>query len=124
LAARSERCGAGPAPRLLLALAAGVAGCHQTPPSWDQLVARKIGEQYPHYRVLPAGDGALTVQRPGLPAQPVDVAAIARFCQRGPRDCDYALDQLLLELAPSAAPAQSQPAAAASAASSASSGAR
>ena len=31
---------------------------------------------------------------------PIDVNAIAQFCQRGTRDCDYATDQMLLELAP------------------------
>jgi hypothetical protein len=40
------------------------------------------------------------VARPGLPERVVDVAPVAQFCQRGPRDCDYAVDQVLLALRP------------------------
>lgn len=78
---------------LLLALA----GCTQ-PPSWQNLLAAKITQQYPSYQVQPTPQGGLLVQRPGQPAMPVDVNAIAQFCQRGPKDCNYATDQLLLAL--------------------------
>ena len=77
----------------LLALAA----CTE-PPSWQKLLAAKISEQYPAYQVMPAPAGALVVQRPGQAALPVDVDAIAKFCQRGPKDCNYAIDQMLLDL--------------------------
>ncbi|MES2184329.1 MAG: hypothetical protein V4505_07275 [Pseudomonadota bacterium] len=89
------------------ALAAGMlamlAGCDQKPPSWDSLIAARITQQYPAYQTVPQPGGGLTVERPGLPAKPVDVAGIAQFCRRGPKDCDYAIDQLLLELQPPAA---------------------
>ena len=75
----------------------GLAACTEVP-SWQKLLTARIVEQYPAYQVQPAPAGSLIVQRPGLPALPVDVEAIARFCQRGPRDCNYATDQLLLEL--------------------------
>ena len=55
---------------------------------------RRLGRRPGHA----AGLGGLVVERPGLAPVPVDVAAIARFCQRGPNDCNYATDQLLLEL--------------------------
>ena len=77
----------------LLALAA----CTE-PPSWQKLLAAKISQQYPAYQVLATPAGALVVQRPGQATSPVDVDAIAKFCQRGPKDCNYAIDQLLLDL--------------------------
>lgn len=75
-----------------------VAACDQKPPSWDVLIAAKVKDQYPGYQVVIQPGGGLSVERPGLPAHAVDVDSIARFCQRGPKDCDYAIDQLLLEL--------------------------
>ena len=75
-----------------------LSACDQKPPSWDSLISAKITDQYPAYRVLPQPGGGLSVERPGLPPHAVDVDGIAKFCQRGPKDCDYALDQLLLEL--------------------------
>jgi hypothetical protein len=38
------------------------------------------------------------VRRPGQADTPVDVKAIGEFCRRGPKDCNYATDQMLLEL--------------------------
>ena len=78
---------------VLLALAA----CTQAV-SWQTLLAAKIAQQYPAYQVQPTPDGGLLVQRPGLPALPIDVNAIAQFCRRGPKNCNYATDQMLLEL--------------------------
>jgi hypothetical protein len=77
----------------LLALAA----CTEAP-SWQKLLAAKITQQYPAYTVQPTPDGNLKVERPGLATVPVDVDTIARFCQRGPQDCNYATDQMLLAL--------------------------
>ena len=75
-----------------------LAACNQAPPSWDTLVTKKISEQYPGYTVTPAPPGVLLVERPGRSAVPVDVDAIAKFCLRGTKDCDYAMDQLLQSL--------------------------
>jgi hypothetical protein len=86
-------CGTG-----VVATLIGLAGCNDAPPSWQKLLAAKIVEQYPAYQATPTPDGGLLVQRPGFRTVPVDVNAIARFCQRGPKDCDYATDQMLLEL--------------------------
>ena len=72
-------------------------GCSE-PPSWQKLLGAKISEQYPDYEVQPTPDGGLTIRRPGLSALPVDVNAIALFCRRGLKDCNYATDQMLLEL--------------------------
>ena len=68
------------------------------PPSWQTLLSRKITDQYPNYRVQSATSGGLLVVRPGLTSLPVDVDAIANFCQRGPKDCNYATEHMLLEL--------------------------
>ncbi len=74
-----------------------LASCSE-PPSWQKLLASKITEQFPAYQTEPAPNGALTVKRPGQPDKTVDVDDIARFCQRGPKDCNYATDQMLLDL--------------------------
>ena len=78
----------------LLAL---LCACTQ-PPSWQRLLTLKITEQYPHYKVKTTASGGLLVDRPGKSTLPVDADAIGRFCQRGPKDCNYATDQMLLEL--------------------------
>lgn len=49
-----------------------------------------------HRAALP--DSSVVVRRPGQADVPVDVNAIAEFCRRGPKDCDYATDQMLLAL--------------------------
>ena len=87
----------------LAALMAGLivglmAGCGQQPPSWDSLLAGKITGQYPDYRVSVSAPGQLRVERPGMPAQTVAVEHIAQHCLRGPRDCGYAVEQMLLVL--------------------------
>ena len=85
---------------LLLSLltAAAVSACGQQPPSWDSLLAGKITGQYPDYRVSVSAPGQLRVERPGMPAQTVAVEPIAQYCLRGPRDCGYAVEQMLLVL--------------------------
>ena len=83
---------------LPLALALLLCACNQPPPSWQQLLSAKILEQYPGYKVTPTPDGGLMVARPGRAPMPVDVNGIAQFCRRGPKDCGYATDQMLLEL--------------------------
>jgi hypothetical protein len=40
----------------------------------------------------------LKVLRPKLPDARVNVEEIAQLCQRGPKDCNYATDQMLLSL--------------------------
>ena len=82
---------------LTLASLTAVTGCGEAP-GWQKLLGLRIVDQFPSYRVQPAANGGLLVERPGLPTLPVDVDAIARFCQRGPKDCNYATDQMLLEL--------------------------
>ena len=84
---------------LLICLAAALltSACTQAP-SWQKLLTAKISEQYPSYTVQPLPDGSVVVRRPGQADVPVDVNAIAEFCRRGPKDCDYATDQMLLAL--------------------------
>lgn len=74
------------------------AGACSEAPSWQKLLRLRITDQYPAYRVTATANGGLLVERPGLTTLPVDVAAIAGFCLRGPKDCNYATDQMLLEL--------------------------
>ena len=72
--------------------------CSQQPPSWERLISAKISDQYPAYTVLAPQGGQLRVLRPGQPDSVIEVGPVAQFCQRGPADCNYALDQLLIGL--------------------------
>jgi hypothetical protein len=80
---------------LLMALA--LSACSEAP-SWQKLLASKITQQYPDYKAVAKADGSLLVERPGLAPVPVDVDDIAKFCLRGPKDCNYATDQMLTAL--------------------------
>ena len=82
---------------LLIAVPA-LTGCGQQLPSWDSRLSGKITGQYPDYRVSVIAPGQLRVERPGMPAQTVAVEPIAQHCLRGPRDCGYAVEQMLLVL--------------------------
>lgn len=79
------------------AIAMALSACTD-PLSWQSLLAAKVAEQYPDYQIESSPDGTLRVQRPGAATVPVDVDEIARFCRRGTKDCNYGIDQLLLEL--------------------------
>lgn len=79
---------------LLLAL---LPACTEAP-TWQKLLTLKITEQYPSYQVQTTETGSLLVLRPGKSTLPVDADAIGKFCQRGPKDCNYVTDQMLLEL--------------------------
>ena len=81
----------------LLVLTELLTACTE-PPSWQKLLSLKITEQFPSYKVVATANGGLLVERPGKSALPVDADAIGRFCRRGPKDCNYATDQMLLEL--------------------------
>ena len=83
---------------LFVALFWGLGSCSQEAPSWQSLLAIKVHDHFSDYSVEKRQDGSLLVHRPSRPDVPVDVGAIARFCQRGPKDCNYATDQMLLEL--------------------------
>jgi hypothetical protein len=83
---------------LLTALAFGSLPACTEPPSWQKLLTNKIKEHYPNYDVQATPDGALQVLRPNLPDARIDVAEIAQLCQRGPKDCTYATDQMLIRL--------------------------
>jgi len=76
-----------------------IASCSQ-PPSWEKLLTDKITDQYPAYTVTQSVEGVLLVARPAQVTKRIDAKAIGEFCRRGPRDCNYAVDQALLELAP------------------------
>jgi hypothetical protein len=83
---------------LLTALSFSALSACTEAPSWQKLLASKIKEHYPSYYVQATPDGALKVARPNLPDARVNVEEIAQLCQRGPKDCNYATDQMLLGL--------------------------
>lgn len=81
----------------MLAALLTLSACSEQP-SWQRLLAVKIVDQFPAYQAEPTPKGGLMVKRPGQADKPVDVDDIARFCLRGPKDCNYAIDQMLLGL--------------------------
>ena len=82
---------------LLVAGMLAISACSE-PPSWQKLLGQRINQQYPNYKVTQAADGNLKIERPGLPDATVDVAGIELLCRRGPKDCNYATDQMLISL--------------------------
>ena len=72
--------------------------CGQSPPSWDNLLSGKVSGQYPTYTVTVPVAGQLRVERPGMPTKTIEVNPIAQHCLRGPKDCNYAVEQMLVEL--------------------------
>jgi hypothetical protein len=88
---------AGMATALFVAVTA-LPGCSDAPPSWDRLLSGKITDMYPSFHVTQGAPGNLQIERPGQKAQTIEVAPIALLCQRGPKECDYAVDQMLLSL--------------------------
>ena len=72
--------------------------CGQSPPSWDNLLSGKVLGQYPSYTVTVPEAGQLRVERPGMPTKTIEVNPIAQHCLRGPKDCNYAVEQMLVEL--------------------------
>ena len=83
---------------LLTALVFGALSACTEAPSWQKLLTSKIKEHYPSYDVQAMPDGDLKVSRPSMPDAQVNVEEIAQLCQRGPKDCNYATDQMLLTL--------------------------
>ena len=75
-----------------------LAACGQSPPSWDNLLSGKVLGQYPSYVVTVPIAGQLRVERPGMPTKTIEVNPIAQHCLRGPKDCNYAVEKMLVEL--------------------------
>lgn len=75
-----------------------LAACGQSPPSWDKLLTGKVLGQYPTYAVTVPVAGQLQVERPGMPTKTIEVNPIAQHCLRGPKDCNYAVETMLVEL--------------------------
>lgn len=73
------------------------AGCENKPPSWNDLVSTRIRDQYPNAQVKVTGEKELQATLDGKTIR-VDTADLGLQCNRGPRDCDRAIDQVLLEL--------------------------
>jgi len=87
--------------RLALVLAVPVAAlcaaCDSRPPDWNSLIGARIRDQLPAARVQPVDDKTIEASLGGKTLR-VDTAGIALQCNRGPRDCDRAIDEVLLEL--------------------------
>jgi len=75
-----------------------LSACNAAPASWDTIVTQRIGQERPRCVVTAPAPGTLDVRCPDGAPQRIDIAPIAQHCQRGPRDCEYAIDQVLLGL--------------------------
>jgi hypothetical protein len=92
--------------RLLLAAALLAGACSNEAPDWNTLAASRIRNQIPEaqIRVIDARSLEATI---GAKTQRIDTAELQLLCNRGPKDCDYAFDQAVLQLrGPVTAPAQ------------------
>lgn len=76
---------------ILLAGVICVSACGGQPPSYPDLVASRLRSELPGASVAVQGD-TLAV-RLGARETRIDVAEIQRLCNRGPRDCEYALGE-------------------------------
>ena len=75
-----------------------LAACDQRPLTWDRLLVQRITQERPDCVADTSTPGQLAVRCGSAPVQTVDSNDIAQFCQRGPRDCEYAIDQAVLGL--------------------------
>jgi hypothetical protein len=73
------------------------AACSNQPPDWSSLVAARIRDQYPDARVKVLSTHALQATLDSRTIT-VDTDEMALQCNRGPRDCDRSIDQVLLQL--------------------------
>ena len=75
-----------------------LAACDRRPLSWDTLLRQRITQERPDCVADTSAPGQLTVRCGFAPVRLIDSRDIAQFCQRGPRDCEYAIDQAVLGL--------------------------
>ena len=75
-----------------------LAACDQRPLSWDTLLRQRITQERPDCVADTSAPGQLALRCGSAPVQLIDSHDIAQFCQRGPRDCEYAIDQAVLGL--------------------------
>jgi hypothetical protein len=85
----------------MLCVLAALSACDSKPPDWNSLVSARIRDQYPNAQIKVTGEKSLEATLNGKTIQ-VDTADLGLQCNRGPRDCDRAVDQVLLELGASA----------------------
>ena len=88
--------------RLLLLLPACVlaalcSGCDSKPLDWNTLAAARIRDQLPNAQVKVIDAKTLEASLDGKTTK-VDTAELSLLCNRGPKECDYAFDQVILQL--------------------------
>jgi hypothetical protein len=71
--------------------------CSNQPPDWSSLLSSRIRDQYPDTRIHVLSTHTLQATLDARTIT-VDTDEIALQCNRGPRDCDRAIDQVLLDL--------------------------
>ena len=81
------------------------AACSNEAPDWNQLASARIRNQLPEAQIRVVDARTLEATIAGQTRR-IDSAELQLLCNRGPKECDYAFDQAVLQLrAPAASPA-------------------
>jgi hypothetical protein len=81
----------------LPAFAALCAACSNGAPDWNTLVGSRLRNQIPQAQFQVIDAHTLEASVDGR-ATRIDTAELQTRCNRGAKDCDYAFDQLVLQL--------------------------
>jgi len=87
----------------LVLFAVLLAACDSRPLDWNSLTASRIRDQVPGAQVIVIDAGTLEVKAAGK-SQRIDTKELQTRCNRGPKDCDYAFDQIVTQLRGAQAP--------------------
>ncbi len=82
----------------LVLVASGLPACDSRPASWDTVLLQRITQERPDCIASTPAPGDIALRCGASAEQHVVVAPIAQFCQRGPRDCEYAIDEVIKAL--------------------------
>jgi hypothetical protein len=80
-----------------LACALLLAACDSKPLDWNTLAASRIRDQVPAAQLKVLDAGTLEASLGGKTTR-IDTAELQLLCNRGPKDCNYAFDQVVLAL--------------------------
>ena len=92
--------------RWLLPAVVLAGACSNQAPDWNSLASARIHALLPDVQVKVVDARTLEATL-GSRTQRIDTAELQLLCNRGPKDCDYAFDQAVLQLrSPVTSPAQ------------------
>lgn len=74
-----------------------VAACGNSLPDWNTLTMSRLRDQVPEAQIQAVDAHTLEAVVKGKAVR-IDTAELQTLCNRGPKDCDHAFDQLVLQL--------------------------